>query len=166
MTDEQQGIIAALEHRLGASEAQLLAFFRIIGDAQVAPERIGERLIEIAERYKGLLVQAEARPGDDPVVARLRAAAHTALEQGDLGRADTLFSEVEQEQDAALDRQALDAAATRAQRGEIALTRLRYREAAAHFAAAAARVPSEQPKQRLFYLGQDAAALYHQGVEF
>src|SRR3954466_10981250 len=70
------------------------------------------------------------------------------------------------EQEAALERLALDAAATRAQRGEIALTRLRYREAAAHFAAAAARRPSGQAEQHLFYLETEAAALYRQEDEF
>ena len=166
ITDEQRAIIGELQNRLGANESQLQTFFRIIGEAGVAPEQVGERLVEIASRYKELLIQVDARPEDEPEVARLKAAAREALETGDLDQADALLAEVEQLQDSALDRLALEAAATRVQRGEIALTRLRYREAAAHFAAAAGRLPPGQEEQALAYLDQEADALYRQGEEF
>ncbi len=166
LTAEQQAIIADLEHRIGANEAQLLAFCRIIGESNIAPERMGDKLIEIAERHKALLAEVEAKPGDDPSVARLKVKAIGALEGGDLVRADAHLAEVEKQQVAALDRLALEAAATRAQRGDIALTRLRYQEAAEHFAAAAACVLREHEEQRLDYLGDEADALYRQGDEF
>ncbi len=163
LTGEQRAIIAHLEHRLGASEEQVLMFFRIIGERDVPLEQIGNRLVEIAERFKTLLVQVESKPSDDPVVARLKTEAHAALEAGDFDRADALLDKVE---NAVLDRAALEAADVRAQRGEMALTRLRYRDAAGHFAAAAARVSSEYEKERLSYLWQEATALDRQGDEF
>jgi tetratricopeptide (TPR) repeat protein len=166
ITDEQRAMIGELQNRLGANESQLQTFFRIIGEAGVAPEQVGERLVEIASRYKELLIQVDARPEDEPEVARLKAAAREALETGDLDQADVLLAEVEQLQDSALDRLAREAAATRVQRGEVALTRLRYREAAAHFATAAGRVSPGQEKQALAYLDQEAATLYRQGEEF
>ena len=117
--------------------------------------RIGEKLIEIALRYKDLLGQIVPSLGDDPEVTRLKSDAKAALDKGDLDRADKLLESVLEAQDEALERQRealerqqaafeqqqLGAAATAAQRGEMALTRLRYREAAEHFAAAAHRVP-------------------------
>jgi hypothetical protein len=57
-------------------------------------------------------------------------------------------------------RRALQAAATCAQRGELAMTRLRYREAATHFVAAAVRAPSAHEMERIDYLFQKADALY------
>jgi tetratricopeptide (TPR) repeat protein len=166
ITDEQQAVIGELQKRLGANESQLQTFFHIIGEAGVAPEQVGERLYEIATRYQQLLIQVEARPEDEPEVARLRAEAREALETGDFDRADALLSKVEQLQEAALDRRALEAAATRVQRGEIALTRLRYREAASHFAAAAERVPPAHEDERLDCLDRAANALYRQGDQF
>ena len=63
-------------------------------------------------------------------------------------------------------RQQLERAATAAQRAGIALTQLRYREAAEHFAAAARWVPPGDEDQALVYLEQEADALYRQGEEF
>ena len=60
----------------------------------------------------------------------------------------------------------MERAATAAQRGGIALTRLRYREAAEHFAAAARRLPPGEEEQALACLDQEAEALYRQGEEF
>src|SRR4051812_27699045 len=166
LTGEQRATIAKLEEQLGATREQVLAFFRIIGEAGVPPESMGARLVEVAERHKDLLAQVQAEPGDEPAVARLKAQAHEALEHGDLDRADALLAEVAVAQAADLDRRALDFAATLAQRGEVAMTRLRYREAAGHFAAAAARVPAGHEEQRLGYLDREAEALYRQGDEF
>jgi tetratricopeptide (TPR) repeat protein len=170
ITDEQRAIIADLERRLSVNEAQLIAFFRIIGVAIVGegdvPYRMGEALIEIAQRYKKLLNQVEAGQGDDPAVARLQTQAHEALERGDLGLADVLLMEVEKSQSTALERLALDAATTRAQRGNIALTRLKYLDAADHFAAAADHVPAGNDDARANYLHRQAASLYYQGAEF
>jgi tetratricopeptide (TPR) repeat protein len=60
---------------------------------------------------------------------------------------------------------ALEAAATAAQRAQIALTRLRYRDAARLFSRAAARVPPGHDQQRRDYLDRQAYALYRQGNE-
>ena len=75
----------------------------------------------------------------------------------------TCLAKVEALQTAALDRLALNAAETSAQRGGVALTRLRYAEAAQHFAKAASHVPGGHDDKRLAYLAQEAEALYRQG---
>ena len=138
LTNEQRKLITDLEGKLGVSAGALRAFFRTLGaTADVPPERQEGKLVEIAERYKQLVAQVAAVPGDDPEVAELKGEAQAALNAGELERADNLLARVQAAQDAALERQ-LEAAATAAQRGEIARTRLRYRDAAQHFAAAGA----------------------------
>src|SRR5262249_8363871 len=79
-----------------------------------------------------------------------------------------LLADVEVEQRRALDRFAVNAAETSARRGEIALTRLRYAEAATHFANAAAVFPpqSAHEDKRIGYLGPEARAFYLQGSEY
>src|SRR5262249_35346998 len=91
--------------------------------------------------------------------------AQKAIEAGELANADALLADVETEQRQALDRFAINAAETSAQRGEIALTRLRYAEAAKHFANAAAVFPpkSAHELKRIGYLARGAAALHPQG---
>src|SRR5512132_2931012 len=166
LTDEQRKMIADLEGKLGVSAGALRAFFRTLGEAEVPPERQEAKLVEIAEHYKQALAQVAAAPGDDPGVAKLKGEVKAALDAGELERADDLLAQVQAAQDAALERRQLEAAATAAQRGEIALTRLRYRDAAEHFAAAARRVPPGHEEQSLAYLDREADALYRQGHEF
>ena len=96
----------------------------------------------------------------------LREELRAALESADLERADALLAEILAAQDRELARRALEAAATCATRGEVAMTRLRYREAADHFGAAAGRVPAGQESDPLDYLDRQARARYLQGAEF
>jgi hypothetical protein len=173
LNEQQRETIRVLERQLGASEAQLRAFFQIIGEAQVPAEQQPERLADIAEQYRQLRAQVAALPGDAPEVARLKDAAQEELDAGRLQQADDLLVQVEAAQDAVLDRrqreierQQTDRAATAAQRAGIALIRMRYREAALHFADAARRAPSKDEDQALAYLYREAEALYHQGDEF
>jgi hypothetical protein len=138
LTDEQRKIITDLEDKLGVSTGALRAFFRTLGEADVPPERQEGKLVEVAETYKQLVAQVSAAPGDDLEVAKLKGEAKAALEAGRLERADDLLAQLQAAQ-AALERLQLEAAATAAQRGEIAMIRLRYPDAAEHFAAAGCR---------------------------
>jgi tetratricopeptide (TPR) repeat protein len=66
-----------------------------------------------------------------------------------------------------LDRLTLNAAqTTAAQRGDLAMTRLRYLDAAQRFAEAAAKVPQGHDDERWKYLNAEADALFRQGNEF
>ena len=164
LTEQQQTIIGELERKLGVSEGALQAFFRILGEEAVPPEKWDAKLAEIADHYRTLQQQVAAAPGDAPEIAGLKEQARAALDQGDLERADALLAQVIEAEDAAIDARRLQAAATAAQRGQIALTRLRYLEAATHFADAAARVPPGHENQ-LAYLDARAEALYRHGDE-
>src|SRR4051794_38413181 len=166
LSSSQQQVILLLQEKLDLDQRQVQAALDIVGEKDVPPERLATKLVEIAERFKALQATAAAQPGDDPKVTALKAEAQMAIRAGDLAKADELLARVEQLQTAALDRLALNAAETSAQRGQVALTRLRYREAAQHFASAAARVPSGQEDKRLAYLEQEADALYRHGDEF
>src|SRR5206468_1300600 len=57
------------------------------------------------------------------------------------------------------------AAATRAERGELSLTRMDYLQAAQHFRAAAEIVPQDELELRLAYLDRHAQALRQYGDE-
>jgi hypothetical protein len=142
LTSQQRENIALLKEKLDLNERQVHAALGILGENDIPPERLAAKLVEIAERFRDLQATASAQPGDDPKIAALKTDAQKAIEAGELTKADALLADVETEQRRALDRSAVDAAETSAQRGEIALTRLRYAEAAKHFANAAGAFPA------------------------
>ncbi|QLH39801.1 MAG: tetratricopeptide repeat protein [Defluviicoccus sp.] len=166
LTAQQQATIGDLQRQLGVGEGAVRAFFRILGEEAVPRERWTEKLAEIAERFKRLQQDLAATSGDTPEITRLKQDARIALEAGDLQRADDLLQQVLAEEDRANEQRRLQAAVTSAQRGAIAMTRLRYRDAAGHFAGAAARVPPDHAAERLRHLDDEAKALYQQGNEF
>jgi hypothetical protein len=137
-SETQNKLISELESKLDLNQRQVRAALDILGERDVAPERLAAKLVEIAERFKVLQATALARPGDDAKIAALKAEAQKAIDAGELAKADTLLAEVEAEQRRMLGRLAVNAADTSARRGDIALARLRYSEAANHFANAAA----------------------------
>jgi tetratricopeptide (TPR) repeat protein len=161
---EIERLAAALELK----ERQARAALKIVYEADVPSEQQGAKLIESAERFKALLATSLATPGDSPKITDLKVGVRAAIEAGDLASADELLAQVEGEQIWSLQRQTAAYAATIAQRGEVALARLRYREAAGHFANAAAVLPQadEYLDTRFSYLSREAAAVYQQGDEY
>src|SRR5262249_24978032 len=168
LTTQQRENIALFKEKLDLNERQVRAALGILGENDIPPERLAAKLVEIAERFKDLQATASAQPGDDPKIADMKIDARKAIEAGELAKADALLADVETEQRRALDRLAVNAAETSAQRGEIALTRLRYGEAAQPFADAAAVFPPKgaHEDKRIGYLAREANALYRQGWEF
>src|SRR5262245_47446337 len=168
LTTQQRENIALLKEKLDLNERQVHAALGILGENDIPPERLAGKLVEIAKRFKELQTTASAQPGDDPKIAALKTDAQKAIEAGELAKADALLADVETEQRRALDRLAVNAAETSARRGEIALTRLRYAEAATHFANAAAVFSpnSAHEDKRISYLHKEASALFQQGNEF
>jgi tetratricopeptide (TPR) repeat protein len=170
--ETQKKLIARLEKDLELNEHQMRAALEAAGEAEVPPEQIAARLVEIAGRYKALREEVRPAPGDDPHIAELKAQAAEAIEQGELERADAILAELAKAQEAifeaqkaSFERAALDRAETQARRGGVALARLRYGEAAGHFAQAAGLVPGSHEEVRAEYLERQAAALYRQGDE-
>src|SRR5262252_9548107 len=166
LSETQKKVIAKLEGELDINQRQIRAALSVLGENDIPPERLAAKLVEIAESFKALKATASAQPSDDRRIVALKTDAQNAIEAGELAKADALLAEAQAEQTRGLDR--LAAADTFSRRGEIALTRLRYAEAAAHFANAAAVFPphSSHEDERINYLQKEAHALFKQGYEF
>jgi tetratricopeptide (TPR) repeat protein len=168
LTAAQRDSIGLLREKLDLNERQVRAALDILGEANVSPERLAAKLVEVAEQFKALKATAAAEPGDDSSTTALKADAQKAIDAGDLAKADGLLAQAETAQKKARDRLVLNLAETSAKRGEIALTRLHYGEAAQHFADAAATFAADSAYEdkRAAYLERQADALYQQGYEF
>ena len=165
VSEQQRHTIDTLQANLGVNERALTAFFITLGENEVPLEQLKKKLLEIAGHYKELLAQAKPNPDDEPAVAKIKIAAREALEAGQLARADDLLEQLEKLQDSALETRQLERASTSARRGQLAMTQLRYWDAAQHFADAAKHVPEERTDVRLGYLDQEADALLTEGDE-
>ncbi len=168
LTAQQRDNIALLKEKLDLNIRQVRAALDILGENDIPPERLAAKLVEIAKNFKALQATALPHPGDDPKIAALKTDAQKAVDGGELGKADALLADVEWEMRHVHDRLAVNAAETSAGRGEIALTRLRYGEAAKHFASAAAVLSPKRAYEgkQINYLQKEASALFQQGNEF
>jgi hypothetical protein len=154
-TEEQKKLIDRFAKDLDLNERQISTALEIVGEKNIPPERLADKLVEVAQRFKALQEQiASTQPGDDAQIIALKADAGKAIDAGDLSKADALLAKIEAQQRQALERLAINAAETIARRGDIALTRLQYGEAAKHFANAAAVFPPESANEekRVKYL--------------
>jgi hypothetical protein len=147
------------------NEKALKSFFQTVGERDVPIEQLGKKLLEIAGRYRELLAQVRPNPDDGAKTAEIKNAASQALEAGQFDRADELLDQLQKAQDAELESRQLQRASTSAERGQLAMTRLQYRNAARYFAEAAKHLPAEHNEIRLSYLDREAGALYREGDE-
>jgi tetratricopeptide (TPR) repeat protein len=165
--------ITDLAKQLGVHETAVQNMLRTLGEYDVPLEQLSQRLSEIAARHLELERRLRELTSDDPEVARLRAEAAQALEQGQYDAVDTLLDQalkidanaLEQQQQV-LDQRKRSAAETLGLRGELAQTRLQYVAAADYFARAAKMVPKESSREQWNYQHRQANALYLQGEEF
>jgi tetratricopeptide (TPR) repeat protein len=158
----------------------LARFFAILGEADVSPERLTQKLVEIAERYQTLLAQLDATGSSDPEVQRLKELAHEALQAGDFARTEELLNQakardlsaieqmraVMEQMQATLNARQLSAAETAAKNGALMMTQIRYADAARYYAEAVGLTPERYVEQLSNYLSDWAEALYRQGDEF
>jgi hypothetical protein len=103
LIETQKDLIARLKTELDLDQRQIRAAFDILHEANVPPERLAAKLIEIAEQFEALQASVSAQPGDDPRISRVKADVQDAIKAGELGKADTLLAEVETEQRRALE---------------------------------------------------------------
>jgi tetratricopeptide (TPR) repeat protein len=167
-SETQKKLIARLEQDLDLNERQMREALRIIGENDVPDEHLGAKLVEIAGYFENLKSGALADPGDSPGIFALKLDVQKAIDAGELAKADALLENIALEQRHSFELSAINLAGTLARRAEIALTRLRYGEAAGHFANAAAVLPSgtDHDDKRISYLTSEGSALYQQGDEF
>ncbi|MGH6839149.1 MAG: hypothetical protein ACREDT_10180 [Methylocella sp.] len=119
LSESQRETNALLKEKLDLNQRQVKSALEILGEANVRPERLAAKLVEIAENYKDLR-RAAAQPGDDAKITALKAEAQKAIQDGELGKADEILAAIEKIQTEVLDRLALNAAQTTAQRGDLA----------------------------------------------
>jgi tetratricopeptide (TPR) repeat protein len=155
---------ASLTRELDLNQRQVRAALDILGQTNVQPEQLAAKLVEIAQRFKSLQVALTASAGEDRKVVNLKAEAQVAIEAGDLATADHRLSMVEALQASSLYLQSLSAAEVSERRGKVAMTRLKYMDAAQHFGRAASFVQGHD--KRIDYMEQEARALYEQGFEY
>jgi hypothetical protein len=106
-SESQKKVIEGLQSRLAINERQIIAALNILGEANVAPENLPTKLIEVAERLKSLQASASVQAGDTTNVTALKADAQQAIEAGELAKADSLLLEIEKEQRRESDRLAV-----------------------------------------------------------
>src|SRR5215472_15527509 len=63
LTTQQRENIALLKDKLDLNERQVRAALGILGENDIAPERLAAKLVEIAERFRNLQATASAQPG-------------------------------------------------------------------------------------------------------
>ena len=181
----QQVEIVRLTGLLDTSEGIVRAVLVAIAEhlGAIAPEALPEKIAALAAERRDLLArQAERAPEADAVLADLDRAIAEAMTAGDdlhtqalLERRRDLKKAAASHRGAAAERlreaearDLRDAAESEASLGDLALARLRYREAAARFRAAAELLPPGEAHRdvRLAYGDRAADALFWQGDEF
>src|ERR1700757_1771026 len=65
LTTQQRENIALLKEKLDLNVSQVRAALGILGENDIAPERLAAKLVEIAGRFKDLQATASAQPGAD-----------------------------------------------------------------------------------------------------
>jgi tetratricopeptide (TPR) repeat protein len=171
--------IVDLSQKLGVTEGAALTLLKVLGEQDVRLEKLPQKLAEVTAQYKQAMDRLAALQPEDPVTQDLVARAKAAIKGGHLDEADQLLGQAEQadvaaahqaqqlaqQAQAAADRRLLHAADARGARGDIAMTELRYLEAAEHFQEAVDLVPPAHPDERGRFLLAEAVALYRQGDE-
>jgi tetratricopeptide (TPR) repeat protein len=166
-TAEAEAKAAELAQKLGFSASAVVEFFKILGEQNVPQKKIPVRLIEIATHFAQTRDELASLEPDDPQAAEL---ARSAKDAGRWAEADNLLdsakeAELREKAQAAEDRRALNAAKLIAGRGNIALTQLRYTDAAQQFKEAADLVPPGHPDATAYCLDGRADALYREADE-
>jgi tetratricopeptide (TPR) repeat protein len=178
-----QAKIDQLAVELRASSEAVRGFLRILKENEVLVEQLTTKLTLIAQRHVDMLDRLAAlEPEDDEAQGHIdeaREVLRDAASMADYDRADELLSmaenaqvetlrraeELAREATQAVRRLHLNAAATRAERGELSRTRFDYLEAAKHFREAAELVSGDDALLRLNYLMRSAGAFFSYGDE-
>jgi hypothetical protein len=164
-SEAQKARIVELKKAFDLSDGQFRAAFEAFGERAVPPDQQLARLIDIARGYRELSSQSQVQPGDTPAIVSLKAKSEDAIKSGRLSEAEAILAQIDAEQGKQEILLRENRARTAEARGTVAMQRIRYLDAAKHFAAAAALSISSEDK-RLGYLTQEADALYRQGDEF
>jgi len=141
---------------LGVTEAALRNFFKILQEQHVGADELDAKLRDIAQQHKDLLERIAAIPDVDERTNTLRDDAEAAITDGRYAEADTILHDAEsQDLQAAAELEdqlhirKLAAATSAYARGELAVTRFKYQDAASHFLRAAEHTPYNEPRTQI-----------------
>jgi hypothetical protein len=73
LSASEKETVALLKEKLDLNLRQVTSAREILGEADVPPERLAAKLVEIAEKFKDLQTAAAAQPGDDTKITALKA---------------------------------------------------------------------------------------------
>ena len=173
--------IVDLSNKLGVTQGAVVTMLRIVGQKDVPLDKLPQILAEVAEQYKSATERLAALNPEDPVTGDLVKRANEAFNSDPprLEEAEQLVSRAEEAEIAAArqaqelahqaqttaDQRLLRAAADRGLRGNFAMVKLHYLQAAEHFDKAAELVPSGHPDNKGMLLEAEARAFYREGRE-
>jgi hypothetical protein len=168
--------IVDLSSRLGVTLDATLAMLRIIGQEDVPLDQLRQKLAEVANNYKKFEAQLAALNPQNPLARSLIEQAQAEIKAGNFIKAHQLLSQAKQAQIAAAqqardlrqkaqlaeDEDFIQASASSAAEGDLAMTELHYLQAAELFNEAAGLVPpgSAYDDKRIGFLQREADALY------
>ena len=177
--------IIDLSNRLGVTQGATLTMLRILDQGDVPLEQLPQKLAEVADQYKKFQAQLAALNPQNPLARGFVEQAQAEIKVGkadSLIKAHQLLSQAKQAQIAAAqqarnlrqkaqvaeDEQLIQAAASSAAEGDLAMTELHYLQGADLFKEAANLVPpgNAYEDKRIDYLRREIRALYQQGDEF
>ena len=177
--------IVDLSNRLGVTQGATLTMLRILDQRDVPLEQLPQKLAEVADQYKKFQAQLAALNPQNPLARGLVEQAQAEIKVGkadSLIKAHQLLRQAKQAQIAAAqqarnlrqkaqvaeDEQLIQAAASSAAEGDLAMTELHYLQGADLFKEAANLVPpgNAYEDKRIDYLQTEERALYQQGEEF
>jgi len=180
LLDEAQRKRDEIAADLKITQDAVEGFFQTLGEQNVAPEQLTATLIKIASQFAQAQQRLASLDSDDPATTALADQARVELDKGHLDAAAALLQRAEEAELAAAaqaralalqatavaDTRQLHAAKARETRGDLALIQLRYAEAAEHFGAAVALLPTSSSNEIGRLLWRHAEALCRQGAEF
>jgi len=151
--------IDLLNKNYDVAKGALGTLFELLGTEEVPEEKWPERIAEWVNRYRDLETRLAALELADPQAESLRTQARAAIEAGDLERADALLAQIEQGENL----QVAQFAETRATRGDLAMLRYEYLQAAEHYRSATTLASEAGAAKAAEYRGSYLDALYQQG---
>lgn len=161
--DKAQTDAAGLKEKQTITDAALRGFFATLGRENPSLESLPQALGQIAGGFLAARAGTAADPTDTPEIRDLKAQARAALDANRRAEADALLARIADAQRTAASPALTQLATTYAQRGDLAMSELKYAVAAGFFEQAAAIDPV--PDRADDYRVQQSNALSNLGTE-
>jgi len=155
---------------LGGLKEVLEQLLEIIGQKNISAEKVASTLMEMAKRYKELLIQAQSYTSDDPETQALLGTARKELKQGYFEETERLYNQVAKQIEDKIqnlqkikDKRLSSAAEAKYANGELQIILLEYLQAANYYQKAIELLPAKYEEKLGLYLNVSAFVFYHAG---